>query len=346
MPEVLSSPDKRLRYRLEYLGLRGVAWLVQRFPYDSLEFISDLLGSLVFHLDSRGTGTSLENLKSAFGNRFSPEEREHIARKSYQTFARTMLCLFWSPNLTRENYHNFIVVHGRDNHPVHTDPELPGVYFLGHFSNFEWLSWVSSHAIASGLVITQGFKNEPLGEVFDTLRAGSGHTIIPRARAIVRMLKFLKTGGKVGAAIDMSVDPKMGAVPVRCFGLWTPMSPMASLLAQRASAALVPSLIFPRDDGKFDVFYHRPLEFSPGTTDQQIAQACWDVLEEKISETPELWLWSYKQWRFRPSGNDAERFPCYANTSKRFDRLLRDYGINVPESVDSEDPDAANSDDC
>jgi len=345
MPEELAPPDKRLRYRFEFLGLRAVAWMVQRFPYDSLEFISGMLGALVFHLDARGRGTSLENLKSAFGDRFSPEDRECIAKKSYQTFARSMLCLFWSPNLTRENYPKFIVVHGCDNHPVHTDPALPGVYFLGHFSNFEWLSWVSSHAIAAGLVITQGFKNEPLGEVFDTLRAGSGHTIIPRARAIVRMLKFLKTGGKVGAAIDMSMDPKMGAVPVRCFGLWTPMSPMASLLAQRASAALVPSLIFPREDGRFDVFYHRPLEFAPGATDQQIAQACWDVLEQKISECPELWLWSYKQWRFRPSSGDTQRFPAYANTSKRFDRLLRDYGISAPDANDSNDPDAESSDD-
>lgn len=320
---------------MEFLGLRAAAWVVRRIPYDSLEVISEMVGGLVFHLDTRGRGTALENLKTAFGPRFSSEERECVAKKSYQTFARTMLCLLWSPNLNANNYHDYIVVHGKDNHPIHTDPKLPGVYFLGHFSNFEWLSWVSAHAIAAGLVITQGFKNTPLGEVFDTLRSGSGHTIIPRARAIVRMLKFLKSGGKVGAAIDMSVDPKLGAVPVRCFGLWTPMSPMASLLAQRASASLVPSLIFPRSDGKFDVFYYPPLDCPDGTTDQHIAQSCWDILEEKISARPELWLWSYKQWRFRPSSGNTDRFPAYANTSKRFDRLLREYGIS--DSHDAED---------
>ncbi len=323
------SRMKRLRYRAELSGLTAVAAVVRRLPYDSLEFLGNTLGSLVYHLDARGRATSLENLVAAFGGKYGLEERELIARKSYQSFARTILCLFWSPNLTVENYSKFIRVEGTDNDPVHTDPALAGVYFLGHFSNFEWLSWVSSHAIASGLVITQGFKNAPLGPIFDALRAGSGHTIIPRARAIVRMLKFLKTGGKVGAAIDMSLDPRLGAVPVQCFGLWTPMSPMASLLATRAKAALVPSLIFPCEDGRFRVEYRQPVRVDPGASDQQIAQACWNVLEIEIRKRPELWLWSYKQWRFRPTEDSSGRYPRYSNASKRFDRMLRENGVDA-----------------
>jgi lauroyl/myristoyl acyltransferase len=322
------SRIKQLRYRAELSGLQAVAAVVRRLPYDSLEFLGDALGSLVYHLDARGRGTSMDNLATAFGDKYGVEEREIIARKSYQSFARTILCLFWSPNLTADNYAEFIRVEGTDNDPVHTDPALAGVYFLGHFSNFEWLSWVSSHAIAAGLVITQGFKNAPLGPIFDTLRAGSGHTIIPRARAIVRMLKFLKTGGKVGAAIDMSLDPRLGAVPVQCFGLWTPMSPMASLLATRAKAALVPSLIFPSEDGRFRVEYRRPVSVNPDASDQQIAQACWDVFEVEIRRRPELWLWSYKQWRFRPTDDTSGRYPRYSNASKRFDRMLRESGVD------------------
>lgn len=319
------SRGKRWRYRLEFIGIRFVAALVRRLPYDALQFLGESLGTFVYHLDARGRATAEANLKTAFGDRYGPEERELIAQRSYQSFARTMLCLFWSPNLTRENYASFIQVEGRMNDPVHTNPALAGVYFLGHYSNFEWLSWVSSHAIASGLVITQEFKNKPLGPIFDALRAGSGHTIIPRSRAIVRMLKFLKSGGKVGAAIDMSIDPRLGAVPVRCFGLWTPMSPMASLLATRAHAALVPSFIFPTEDGRYKVVYQHSLQIAANATDQEIAQLCWNVLEGVIRERPELWMWSYKQWRFRPSDDDSGRFPTYANVSKRFDRLLREY---------------------
>ena len=57
-------------------------------------------------------------------------------------------------------------------------------------------------------------------------------------------------------------------------------------------------------------------------TPAEIAQQCWDVLEQGIREAPECWLWSYKHWRFKPSGGKTERYPDYANTAKRFDDAL------------------------
>lgn len=315
---------KRIRFRFEWLGLRSAGWVVERLPYGAIWPLANLIGWIAYYLDARGRTTALANLQAAFGDKYSDRVRQRIARKSYQGFARTMLCMFWSSNLTLENYSRYLRVEGTDNHPIHTDPARAGVYLLGHFSNFEWLCWVSSHAIMAGLVITQDLKNGLLNPTFDALRGGSGHTIIPRARAIVRMLKFLKSGGKVGAAADLSLDPRLGAVPVKCFGLWTPMSPLAAVLATRAKAGLVPSLIFPNPDGTYRVVYRPPLEIADDASHQEIAQACWDVFERLIEDQPELWLWSYKHWRFRPTNDTSGRYPAYANSATRFDRLVEE----------------------
>ncbi|MFM8717259.1 MAG: lysophospholipid acyltransferase family protein, partial [Spartobacteria bacterium] len=223
-PPASVSGFKRLRYKLEFFGLRFVEALIPRLPYSALQPLANLLGFVFFHLDSRGRAVAIENLRVALGSAHTPAERARIARKSCQNFARTMLCLFWSPNLTLENYQNYIRIEGLDNHPIHRDKNAPGVYFLTHFSNFEWISLVSSFAVTPGLVITQTFKNPLLGPIFDSLRARGGHTIIPPSRALIRMIKHLRAGGKVGAAADLSINPKHGAVPVRCFGLWTSMS--------------------------------------------------------------------------------------------------------------------------
>lgn len=318
------SRIKERRYCLEHTGLRLVASIIPRLPFECIAPLANAIGRVVYHFDAHGRATAHENLRAAFGDAYDPEQREIIARKSYQTFACTMLSMFWLPNLNEENYRDYIRVEGTDNDPVHRDPSLAGVYFLAHYGNFEWLSWVSAYAIMAGLVITQELKNPLLNATFDGLRTGSGHTLIPRARAIVRMLKFLKTGGKVGAAADLSIDPRLGAVPVRCFGMWTPMSPMAAVLAQRANAALVPSLIFPEEDGRYRVVYRQPLKVSQSATNQEIAQACWDVFEEVIRERPELWLWSYKHWRFRPENAPDGIYPDYSHVAKRFDRMLEE----------------------
>ncbi len=312
---------------MEYLGLRFASRLIASIPFSWIAPLANALGAGFYYLDARGRATALENLRVALGATRNAKERKTIARKSYQSFARTMLSMFWLQNLHAENFSRYIVVEGTDNHPVHLDPAQPGVYFLAHYSNFEWLSWVSAHAVFAGLVITQELKNPLLNPVFNDLRTGSGHTLIPRARAIVRMLKFLKTGGKVGAAADLSIDPRLGAVPVRCFGMWTPMSPMAAVLSTRANAALVPSIIIPEPDGRYRVQYRRPLEIAPDATHQEIAQACWDVFEELIRERPEFWLWSYKHWRFRPTTASEQEYPAYSNTADRFDRMLEEANV-------------------
>lgn len=335
---------KSFRYKLEFIGLRIAASVLVRMPFSWIVPVADALGTAVYYLDSRGRSTALENLRVALGQSRNPAQRKHIARKSYQTFARTMLSMFWLPNLNKENYSSFLRVEGTDNHAVHGDSKIAGVYLLAHFSNFEWLSWVSSHAIMAGLVITQELKNPLLNQTFNKLRTGSGHTLIPRGRALMRMLKFLKTGGKVGAAADLSIDPRLGAVPVQCFGMWTPLSPMAAVLAKRTGAALVPSLIFPEPCGRYRVSYGEPIAISPESTHQQITQACWDVFEEIIRERPELWLWSYKHWRFRPACSSEQEYPSYANTATRFDKMLAEAGVDsCPAKESTPDPSKMNN---
>jgi len=322
VPQGKVSRFKQARYRLEWIGLLLVQSVIPRLPYAALRPIANILGLAVFQLDSRSRSVAVENLRAAFGDAHLPADRVRIARRSFQNFAYTMLCLFWTPNLTPENYQHYIHIEGLDNHPIHRDKKAPGVYFLSHFSNFEWLSLASSFAVTPGLVITQVFKNPLIGPVFDSLRARGGHTIIPPSRALIRMIKLLRAGGKVGAAADLSIHPKHGAVPVRCFGLWTSMSPMTGILSERGGAALVPSQIFPEPDGRFRIIYQPPLTPPPEATHQQIAQACWDVMEPVIAKNPELWLWSYKQWRYKPSTAPEGQYPSYANASKRFDEIL------------------------
>src|SRR5688572_2205600 len=90
------------RQRLEYLGLNSLVRLVGALPYGALRPLANFLGAVVHAFDRRGRAVALANLDAAFGDAFSPARKKQIARSSYQTFARTMLELFWSPGFTRE----------------------------------------------------------------------------------------------------------------------------------------------------------------------------------------------------------------------------------------------------
>jgi Kdo2-lipid IVA lauroyltransferase/acyltransferase len=278
------------------------------------------MGALVCWLDPRGRQVAEANLEAAFG-KMSANRKAQIVRASYQEFARTMLELIWAPNLTREVFAKHGKVEGLAEHPP--EPGQPTIYLCLHASNFEWLSMALSYAMGPGIVVTQNFKNPLLGAMFDRFRSSTGHTIIPQERAMMRMLRHLKNGGYFNLVVDLNLDPRESSVIIDQFdGLMTCVTQMHAALALHTGARIVPAECHPQSDGTYRLIYHKPLTIPPEATPQEVAQICWDVLEPYVREHPELWLWSYKHWRFKPSDRSDARYPFYANTAKRFDKKL------------------------
>ena len=182
------------RQRLEFLGLSSFVWLVGRLPYRWLRHIANVLGPVVFYFDKRGKEVALANLDAAFGNSRTPAEKRRIALGSYRTFARTMLELFWSPNLSESVARGIVRYEGLELDSCHKDTRQAVIYLCLHYSNFEWCSQFCAYAVGNFRVITQRFKNPLIGPIFDSLRSSTGHDVIPQERAMIRMLKHLKSG--------------------------------------------------------------------------------------------------------------------------------------------------------
>ena len=308
-----------IRQWLEYLGLRIAGQLVLWLPHRFLVWLAVPMGSIAYLMDSKGRTVSMQNLDAAFGDTIDRRRKKRIAEAGYQSFARAMFELFWSPNLTRETAEKIIRTEGLEP----GESVKPTIYVTTHFSNFEWLGQNVRFFNGPGIIVAQKLKNPLLGKYFDRLRGSTGHTIIPQERAIARMLKHLKGGGYFCAVVDLNLDPDDASVIIDEFsGLKTCVTQMHAALALHTGARVVPAECRPQPDGTYRMIYHKPLEYPPDATPAQIAQQCWDVLERGIREAPECWLWSYKHWRFKPSGGSTERYPDYANTAKRFDVAL------------------------
>src|SRR5438132_1648283 len=108
----MRSRWKRIRYRLEWIGLLLAAKLIPLFSRRACYYLAQTGGALMPTFDRHHYKVALSNLEVAFGDQFSKHERRKIARKSFQHFARTMVDLFWSPRLTRENFRDYIECFG------------------------------------------------------------------------------------------------------------------------------------------------------------------------------------------------------------------------------------------
>lgn len=253
-----------------------------------------------------------------FGEEKSERQRRVIARRSFQYFARSMLDLFWGVNLTAENYQRYIEVEFPDAVERATQG---GIWITPHYGNFEWIALMMGFRGTPFHVVAQDFKNPLLTEIFRKPRAHSGHEVIAQERAMIRLLKVIKRGGHAAFLSDLTVKPGKASTVVECFGLQTCVTLLHAVLVERTGVPVVAGVGIPREDGTYLMRFLEAPEIPEGASSDQIAQACWDVFEPQLREFPEPWLWMYKHWRFRPRGEEGERYPDYANHSKAFDKV-------------------------
>jgi lauroyl/myristoyl acyltransferase len=323
---------KAFRYRLEEAGCRLLAWFIPLLSRRACVRLAHAVGALAYLVDRRGRATALANLHAAFGDRFSPSERVRIARASFQNFARTMLDLFWVTRLNAQNYTEWIEMSGLEAvHERMVKERRGAVYSCSHFGNWEWANQGGAFAGTKAHTVAENFKNPRLTAVFKALREHSGATLIPQENSLLRLMKVVKRGSPASLMVDLNLPPTQAATIIETFrstsangvGLKMCVSILHAVLAQRAGALLAPVETQPKADGGCRVIVHPPIDVQPEDSLADLAQKCWDAFEPFISARPELYLWPYKHFRYRPK--DATRdYPFYANTNGKFEKLLKE----------------------
>jgi lauroyl/myristoyl acyltransferase len=308
---------------LEEAGARLLAAVLPHLHREQCVKLGIVLGDAAYFLDRRGRAVALANLECVFGDRYTVAQRQWIARLSYRNFARTMLDLFWARLMVRGNYGNYMRPEGFAAIREQLAREGRGTVFMCvHQGNWEWASLVSGFEEFFNVVVTESFKNPRLTAIFSRLRQVSGQTMIPQENSLLRMLKVVKRGGATGMLIDLNLRPSQAATVIEGFGLKMCVPVLHAVLAQRINALLVPVETEPFRDGTCRITAHPGLVFPPEASLQQIAQQCWDYFEPLLHQRPELWLWPYKHFRYRPK--DATRpYPFYAHESSKFEKLQR-----------------------
>ena len=313
---------KKIRHRLEYGGAWLLAWMVPMLPRRACLRSARGLGALAFHLDRRGREVALANLAAVFGETMPETERRRVARASYQAFARTMLDLFWAQRITRENAAQYIRLENAEAFVKTVEAGRGALFLFSHHGNFEWGHLAIGFAGHGGFGVQETFKNPLLTGLFTRLRGVGGNTVVEQERSVLRFFKHLKKGGTAGLLIDLTLPPDQPAAAIDAFGFKMCVTLMHAELHRRAGTPLFLVECIPEPDGTCRVVIHGPLDFPPDTPASAIAQACWDEIEPMIRARPELWMWVYKHWRYKPQG--ATRvYPFYANESSKFEKLLR-----------------------
>lgn len=312
---------KRIRHRLEWLGLQWLYFAIPLLPRGLAHALGKLLGALAFLLDARGRRTAIENLDLVFGAEKDGAEIRRLARESYRSFAQTVIDQFWGSRLDERNYRDYCEIWVEDAAAIERARETGAIWVTPHYSNFEWIALIMGFRGFKFTIVAQDFRNPSLTETYKKNRERSGHEVIPQRGAIIRLLKNLKKGGHAAFLTDLTIKPSKAATVIDCFGIKTSVTAIHAELMKRTGLPIIPGICVPRPDGTYLLKGFKPLEFGPDDTEQTVAQACWDIFETYIHDHPAPWLWMYKHWRFAPAAGGG-RFPAYAWRTSIFDEAL------------------------
>jgi lauroyl/myristoyl acyltransferase len=260
-----------------------------------------------------------------------------VVRHSYSNFARSFLDLFWFQRIDQKNYRQWVDIKSFDPNQADQLRDAGAIHLTPHFGNFEWGSLIWGFEGFHMHIVAQNFKNPDLTHRFAHLRQHSGHSIIPQRGAMLRLMKVLKRGGHVALLTDLNVKPGRSATVIQCFGIPTCVTRLHIDLAHRCQRRMAMGICEPIAGGRYKVRVLRVIEPPAPDADEarldELAQEVWDVFEPEIRRRPELWMWMYKHWRYRPD-DDATGYPEYSNRSGAFAKLLRTRQATSPKARD------------
>lgn len=289
--------------RLVEAGLLGLARCLSLLPASALLWVGRRLGDLAYWALPGRRAVASGNLGRALGRERSQPELRRICRESFRHLGMSVVeastLLFRPPSVLLSR----VEAEGLD-HLKAAAAQGRGVLLLtAHFGNWELLA--AAH-ILSGYplsVVARRMDLPLLDRFVSRLRVGSGVEVIDKRDAFRGVIGALRRGRMVAVLLDQNASRREG-VFVPFFGRSASTSRGLALLALWSGAPVVPVFIRRAGSGRHWLMIDPPVP-PPATGDREhdvlaLTAEFSRIIESRIRQWPEQWLWMHERWRTRP----------------------------------------------
>lgn len=294
--KVRVKPMKMLERLAGYWLIKLVIGILRILPHRAMESVGAGLG-LFFQRISKRSRRDVKTNFDVIYPAMPQSERDALERRVFINFGKTAAEFLCIPRMTPQAIADCSVLEGIE----HLDTALAkgkGVLLISaHFGNWELLA---AKLIALGYPIDAIARDPELPATADLLREIRKSTVqrsYPR-NSILPAVRGLKQN-RVLAILPDQHD--CDGLLVNFMGHPAMAAPGPAAIAWLTGAAVVPVFSYRQPDDSFMV------KFSPEVILEKSAdkdysihhwtQQIMDVISEKISATPDQWLWLHNRWR-------------------------------------------------
>ena len=280
---------------------RLFSFLALRLPRPVIVHIAQTLAFLLWHLIPSRRHVILINLELAFPGCYSDEEKAAIGKASYTNFIMTALTLAQLEHFTPEEFLSMVEFRGEEHLRQALDEGKKIIFVTAHYGNWELTPPATTLRFGiSCSIVGRRLDSEALHQIITPIRERFFVKIIDKHGATKGMINALNQGEAVGILVDQNITKRYG-IPVEFFGHTVSHTPLASILARKFDAVLLPVFVSTEDHLRYTVEYLPPLPTLRSDDKErdirEMTQAQASVTEEKIRQKPELWLWMHKRWK-------------------------------------------------
>ena len=301
---------KRIRRFLYPLPLGSVEAWAKRLSDDECETWADRLGDLAYRFQIRARRRVLTHLHLAFGQSWSTQQIERVARKVFQNLVLNFLECVRFDSLDDRQFFEKVEVQGWEHAEAARSAGNGGIFVSGHIGNWELASAYAAKQGYTVNVVAKRIYLKTLNEKLVEMRAKMGIKTIYRDMSMRSMIRCLQKNEFLGIVPDQDVR-RIGGIFVDFFGkpAYTPVGPALIALASGAPILLVRDIRMGH--------YHRIAVDPPVYADRhapreeevrRLVTQYTKRLEEFIREYPDQWVWTHRRWKTRPPpGTDPSK---------------------------------------
>jgi KDO2-lipid IV(A) lauroyltransferase len=287
---------RKLRRLVAYIFVKALVGSAEVLPRKAGVALFGALGSLAYSVLPGSRRVALANLKLVYGECSSHEELERTARAAFRNLGRICYDFARMRKQTRESISSIAEIKGRH----HLDRALArgkGVIGLtGHIGNWELMgAYFALNGYPLNVLATR-MNNAPVNRELLGLRRSAGLKVLERSGELMGAVRALRRGEMLGVLVDL--DTSVESVIVDFLGRPAKTAAGYVKLATVTGASLVPMAMLLRQDGRYEIQVHEPVEISGnGDSLESDVQECSRAVEDFIRQEPTQWIWMHKRWK-------------------------------------------------
>ena len=241
----------------------------------------------------------LTNLKKSFPNY---SESELIKTKSlfYSHLGQIIAESIKAFNISTKEIENRVEFTNPDLVKKYLNQNRDVIMVLGHYGNWEWALLATSHHFDQELVgIYKPLSSNYWDEKVKKMRAKFGATLVSMKDSYRYLMKNNNKAKIIGIIADQTPSKDEINYWTDFLNQKTPVFLGTEKLAKKLNCPVVFTHIERVKRGKYKISYELITETLQEHSYGEITDLHTRLLQEKIKEKPQHWLWSHKRWKHK-----------------------------------------------